>query len=347
MTARARWMGLFVVWGSGCAEPLVIGAMRDDASADTSAVVDAPVEDASPSDASTDVAPPPDIASPMDTASALDAPLAVDVAMDTSEVVAPLDAPDVAAMDASDVATVADASDVADAADVADTPDTGRGADAPDVGRGADASDVADVGDGPAGTPLPAGWCSVGDRCYVDPNVFQLSSSDTWVDACAAPGAQRILVGADDETATISLPFEFLYAGRRYTQAGVSSNGAIGFPTVLPLAANQDLPYRPMGDALFPLWTDLQLPMGAMRRPSATRPRRVVIGGRRRASTGAADFSATSEVNLHEAGNGAVSYGVQRSTGRRASRPSATRSSAGLLRHHRLASGPLLGHVPL
>lgn len=304
MTARARWMGLFVVWGSGCAEPLVIGAMRDDASADTSAVVDAPVDRASPPDASIDVAPPPDIAAPMDTAPESDTPRIVDVTTDASEVVAPLDAPDVAsAVDASDVATVADASDVADDA-------------APlDVGRFADAPDVADVADGPAGTPLPAGWCSVGDRCYVDPNVFQLSSSDAWVDACAAPGAQRILVGADDEAATVSLPFEFLYAGRRYTQAGVSSNGAIGFPTVLPLAENQDLPYRPMGDALFPLWTDLQLPMGVCVATVGAAPsRRVVIEYVDARRPGAADFTATFEVNLHE-GNGAVSYGMQRSTG--------------------------------
>ncbi len=278
MRARARWMGVFAVWLSGCAQTLVIGSMREDASADTPT-------------SQTDVAPPPDVTPPIDRATPADTPppptdsTASDAITNDSPAAIDARTPDVA--DASDVT---DSADVTDAADVADV---------------ADASDAADA---PDGTPLPSGWCSVGARCYVDPGVFQSAGYGEWVDACAAPGSQRVLVGADDEAVTLTLPFEFRYVGRVYSQVGVSSNGAVGFPTVLPLAANQDLPYRPMGDALFPLWTDLQLPSGVCVATVGAAPdRRFVIEYERARRPGSTDFFATFEVVLDERTNRASS----------------------------------------
>ncbi len=285
MTARLRSVGLFALWMSGCAQTLVIGAMNGDSSLDASAPLDA----TGANDGSTS----PDAPSPIDRAQPADATSPSDST--------PLDA-------TADLGPTLDASprDVADVT-ITDAPH----ADA----MTADARDAADVTVGPAGTPLPAGWCAVGDRCYVDPGVFQVANSAPFVDACTAPGAQRILVGADDEAATVPLPFEFRYASRRYTQVGVSSNGAIGFPTVLPLAANEAPPYRPMGDAVFPMWIDMRQPMGVCVATLGTAPdRRFVIEYVDARRADAPDFSATIEVSLHE-GTNTVSSQVYRSTG--------------------------------
>ena len=56
MRTHVRWMGLFALWGAGCAETLVIGSMRRDGGADEAGTLD--VADAKVT--------PPDAASPLD-----------------------------------------------------------------------------------------------------------------------------------------------------------------------------------------------------------------------------------------------------------------------------------------
>jgi hypothetical protein len=82
----------------------------------------------------------------------------------------------------------------------------------------------------------------------------------------AASGGASILVGTDDGTAALTLPFAFEFYRTQYTMVCVSSNGAVYFVAnetacgTISDFANTDLTSTaPPGDhpGLFPFWTDL------------------------------------------------------------------------------------------
>jgi hypothetical protein len=76
----------------------------------------------------------------------------------------------------------------------------------------------------------------------------------------ASSGGTRILAGADDGTATLTLPFSFRFYGSFYTSLCVSTNGLISFGGCNGAFNNVDLSNQaPSGDlaTIAPLWTDL------------------------------------------------------------------------------------------
>src|SRR5262245_19573203 len=88
----------------------------------------------------------------------------------------------------------------------------------------------------------------------------------SFVDISGGSGGASILAGADDGTATLTLPFAFQFYGTSYTLVCVSSNGAVYFVTSDPQCvglndfANTDLSVvGPPNDrpAVLPLWSDL------------------------------------------------------------------------------------------
>jgi hypothetical protein len=88
----------------------------------------------------------------------------------------------------------------------------------------------------------------------------------SFVDIAGGSGGARILAGADDGTATLTLPFTFQFYGQGYTLVCVSSNGAVYFvPSDAACVglndfANTDLSVvGPPNDhpAVLPLWSDL------------------------------------------------------------------------------------------
>ena len=88
----------------------------------------------------------------------------------------------------------------------------------------------------------------------------------SFVDISGGSGGASILAGADDGTATLTLPFTFQFYGQGYTLVCVSSNGAVYFvPSDAACVglndfANTDLSVvGPPDDhpAVLPLWSDL------------------------------------------------------------------------------------------
>jgi hypothetical protein len=88
----------------------------------------------------------------------------------------------------------------------------------------------------------------------------------SFVDISGGSGGASILAGADDGTATLTMPFTFQFYGQGYNLVCVSSNGAVYFVTSdaacvgLNDFANTDLSVvGPPADhpAVLPLWSDL------------------------------------------------------------------------------------------
>ncbi len=214
-------------------------------------------------------APPPDAMAPPDVVTSPDATIALDSMAPPPDATTALDA-----MPPPDATTALDAMA------------------APDVVASHDATPTTDVSaplDAADGGTFPPGWCTSGERCYADPDAIQASyGGGPWLYACDLPGSRRLLVGADDEAVTVPLPFPLRYVNRTYTQVGISSNGVIGFPTVLADPVNRPLPYRPMGDAVFPFWQDLRQPMGVCVATVGDAPARKFVIHYPRAEFGAA-----------------------------------------------------------
>jgi hypothetical protein len=88
----------------------------------------------------------------------------------------------------------------------------------------------------------------------------------SFIDIAGDGGGAGILGGADDDTATLSLPFAFSFYGQPYSMVCVSTNGALYFITAAEQCAGlndfvgTDLSsVTPVGDrpGVFPFWSDL------------------------------------------------------------------------------------------
>jgi len=75
-------------------------------------------------------------------------------------------------------------------------------------------------------------------------------------------GTRLSAVEADDATANVTLPFNFLYEGVSYSSVFINSNGTVNFVSSPPGAADSRLnnmasPGANMAPSLCPLWDDL------------------------------------------------------------------------------------------
>jgi hypothetical protein len=98
-----------------------------------------------------------------------------------------------------------------------------------------------------------------------------------FIDACGQAGAQTLLPTTDDNTASVGLPFSFLFYRTRTSSAWVSSNGVLGFAQPSASFSATCLPSTnaPLA-AVFPFWADL------MTRPTGICVATVNSGGSRR-----------------------------------------------------------------
>jgi len=78
-----------------------------------------------------------------------------------------------------------------------------------------------------------------------------------WIDACAAPGSQRILVSSDEGVSQVALPFTFSFYGTPYTSVRVSANGYLSFSDAAPQWVNSMLPTTTVPNSIFAFWDDL------------------------------------------------------------------------------------------
>lgn len=119
----------------------------------------------------------------------------------------------------------------------------------------------------PAGA---SGVCDVGLVCVSRPDAgttcerhsyAEAPSAAPWVDACAAPGVQRLLAGEDDAVAAWTLPFAFEFFGVAHPAGALGTVSADGWLSLSPAQASaflaRPLPVAAPDNALFPLWADL------------------------------------------------------------------------------------------
>jgi hypothetical protein len=78
-----------------------------------------------------------------------------------------------------------------------------------------------------------------------------------WIDACSAPGHSTYLQGVNDGIATDVIPFPFAFFGLPQSAVQISSNGALGFPSVPTMAMSEPLATTGARNALLPFWDDL------------------------------------------------------------------------------------------
>jgi hypothetical protein len=99
-----------------------------------------------------------------------------------------------------------------------------------------------------------------------------------WVDACAAPGSQRVLVGSDEGVTQLPLPFTFSFYGVPYTSVRVSANGYLSFSDAAPQWVNSMLPTSTVPNSIFAFWDDLiQRSTGVCVATTGTAPDRTFI----------------------------------------------------------------------
>jgi hypothetical protein len=110
-----------------------------------------------------------------------------------------------------------------------------------------------------------AGGRCVAGACMTAPRRYTRTTpplTTAFVDACVLPGAMTLLRSVDDNTAPLTMPFDFRYwgdvvpMGARLT---VSSNGllALGVATLLPISGNIPSTSAPNG-VIAPHWLDLE-----------------------------------------------------------------------------------------
>jgi len=99
-----------------------------------------------------------------------------------------------------------------------------------------------------------------------------------WVDACAAPGSQRILVSSDEGVTQVALPFTFSFYGTPYTSVRVSANGYLSFSDAAPQWVNSMLPTTTVPNSIFAFWDDLsQRATGVCIATTGTAPNRTFV----------------------------------------------------------------------
>jgi hypothetical protein len=79
----------------------------------------------------------------------------------------------------------------------------------------------------------------------------------SWRDACAAPGRQTVLMGSDDGTTQLPLPFTFRFYGASYVTAGIATNGMISFVDPTYWWVNSSLPTADVANTIFAFWDDV------------------------------------------------------------------------------------------
>jgi len=89
-----------------------------------------------------------------------------------------------------------------------------------------------------------------------DTSSYSALSLDPTFEDVSATGTQ-ILVGVDDDTAEIPLPFTFSFYGADYNSVFVSSNGLVTFGSATTAYRNSDLSSSPTQPAIAVLWDDL------------------------------------------------------------------------------------------
>ncbi len=128
----------------------------------------------------------------------------------------------------------------------------------------------------------------------------------THLDACAAPGAQRLFVLRDDERARATLPFAFRYWATDLaanSPVNVTSNGWISLSTDTLSTRSGSLPNPAAPNAvLAPYWRDIQIRGdGVCVATLGTAPaRRFVVEWRNALDVNNASTQLTFEVVLHE-----------------------------------------------
>nr|MBK7069878.1 putative metal-binding motif-containing protein [Deltaproteobacteria bacterium] len=88
-------------------------------------------------------------------------------------------------------------------------------------------------------------------------NYTRGTSPLSWRDACAAPGRQTVLVGSDDGTTQLPLPFTFRFYGASYVTAGIATNGMISFVDPTYWWVNSTLPTADVANTIFAFWDDV------------------------------------------------------------------------------------------
>ncbi|MEZ4392564.1 MAG: hypothetical protein R3A48_15865 [Polyangiales bacterium] len=78
-----------------------------------------------------------------------------------------------------------------------------------------------------------------------------------FIDACGAPGALRLLTGANNAVATDTIPFPFEFYGDVRTSLQIGSNGTIGFPSTSGAGVSEPLALTSRRFAVMPFWDDL------------------------------------------------------------------------------------------
>jgi hypothetical protein len=79
-----------------------------------------------------------------------------------------------------------------------------------------------------------------------------------FVDACAAPGARRVLANVDDSQVTDTVPFPFRYWGAPVSSVNIASNGFINFDGVTSASTSGAIPDRSTPNGVVAAyWLDL------------------------------------------------------------------------------------------
>ncbi len=115
----------------------------------------------------------------------------------------------------------------------------------------------------PAAVFCPAGTARGGlqPQCENRPGgpYARATSPLTWIDACAAPGSQSVLTGADEGLATVAIPYAFSYWGVPYRSVTVTPNGVAQFALSSSQWINTTLPSPSAPNAVLAFWDDLLL----------------------------------------------------------------------------------------
>lgn len=140
--------------------------------------------------------------------------------------------------------------------DVPAAMDSGADAPAP-LDAGSDVPSAVDAGVDAPVVPTDNGWGPTGYR------VVRSDPAARWVDACAQPGHQTVLMDVDDGSFRTALPFAFRYWGQPLSEGApvvVSPNGYLTFQPSAPTPANGIIPNRLDGvDAVIAAqWRDLR-----------------------------------------------------------------------------------------
>jgi hypothetical protein len=106
------------------------------------------------------------------------------------------------------------------------------------------------------GSPCPADRLAPGGAARYTRSPSPLA----FIDACAAPGAHRVLVAVDQAYTVEGLPFSFRFFGAAQTVAVIAVNGMVSFSSAAALAAgaNATLPHAVVPSTVFAFWDDLQ-----------------------------------------------------------------------------------------